>query len=175
MKWFFILLLAAVMICGCEPSVRYSPNPSKPVTDDRGGYAKQAPEIRVPKEASYDFDRLVEISKGYLGTAYRSGGYGKLGVDCSGLVYAVYRDFNSTHLPPNTEKLFNRLSRVGYRDLRAGDLVFFSLNGKHASHVGIYIGDNKFIHASRSSGVIVSSLSDSYYRDSYVGGRRVLG
>jgi cell wall-associated NlpC family hydrolase len=118
---------------------------------------------------------MREIIGGYLGTSYRSGGYGKLGIDCSGLVYAVYRDLDNRHLPPSTKKLFNTLRRVSYRDLRYGDLVFFSLNGKVASHVGLYVGDNKFVHASKKRGVIISSLAEEYYRQSYVGARRVTG
>jgi len=110
-----------------------------------------------------------------MGTPYRSGGYGKLGIDCSGLVYAVYRDYAGLHLPPSTKKLFNGLERVSYRDLNYGDLVFFSINGKHASHVGIFVGDDKFVHASKSRGVVLGSLTDKYYRQTFVGARRVLG
>jgi len=168
MKRFCVLLAAAVIMIGCEPNIRYSPGPSKPVADGNIGYTRQT-------GSEIDTERMQGIIEGYLGTSYRSGGYGKLGIDCSGLVYSVYRDYSSLHLPPQTKKLFDQLKRVGYRDLRFGDLVFFSLNGKHASHVGIYIGDNRFVHASKNNGVIVSSLAEEYYRQSYVGARRVVG
>jgi lipoprotein Spr len=175
MKWFLVMLAAVVALVGCEPSVRYSPNPSKPAVDRSAGYIEPDASDTGRGESSIDTDRMRKIIEGYLGTSYRSGGYGKLGIDCSGLVYAVYRDLDNLHLPTSSKKLFNTLRRVSYRDLKYGDLVFFSLNGKHASHVGLYIGDNKFVHASESRGVIISSLTEEYYRQSYVGARRVTG
>jgi cell wall-associated NlpC family hydrolase len=175
MKWFLVLLAAVVVVVGCEPSIRYSSGPPKPVDDGGAGYTDPKAGGTGRSESSVDTDRMREIIGGYLGTSYRRGGYGKLGIDCSGLVYAVYRDLSNLHLPPKTKKLFNTLRRVSYRDLRYGDLVFFSLNGKHASHVGLYVGDNKFVHASESRGVVISSLSEDYYRQSYVGARRVTG
>ncbi len=174
MKW-FLVLLAAVVVVGCEPSIRYSSGPPKPAADGGVGYTDPKAGDRGRSQSSVDADRMRKIIEGYLGTSYRSGGYGKLGIDCSGLVYAVYRDLSNLHLPPKTKKLFNTLRRVSYRDLRYGDLVFFSLNGKHASHVGLYVGDNKFVHASESRGVVISSLAEDYYRQSYVGARRVTG
>ena len=175
MKWFLVMLVAVVALVGCEPNIRYSSSPSKPAADRGAGYTEPKVSDTGRSESSFDTDRMQEIIEGYLGTSYRSGGYGKLGIDCSGLVYAVYRDLDNLHLPPSTKKLFNTLRRVSYRDLRYGDLVFFSVNGKHASHVGLYVGDNKFVHASRSRGVIISSLTEQYYRQSYVGARRVTG
>ena len=175
MKWFLILSAVLVALVGCEPNIRYSPSPSKPAADGGAGYTEPKTSDRGQSESSVDTDRMRGIIEGYLGTSYRSGGYGKLGIDCSGLVYAVYRDLNNLHLPPSSKKLFSTLRRVSYRDLRYGDLVFFSVNGKHASHVGLYIGDNKFVHASKSRGVIISSLTEQYYRQSYVGARRVTG
>jgi len=63
---------------------------------------------------------------------------------------------------------------VSRSELRAGDLVFFNTSGKGVSHVGIYVGDGKFAHASTSRGVISTSLSDSYYVNRYVGAKRVM-
>jgi cell wall-associated NlpC family hydrolase len=175
MKWFLVMLAVVVALVGCEPSIRYSSGPSKPAADRSAGYTEPKVSDTGRSDFSVDTDRMRKIIEGYLGTSYRRGGYGKLGIDCSGLVYAVYRDLSNLHLPPKTKKLFNTLRRVSFRDLRYGDLVFFSLNGKHASHVGLYVGDNKFVHASESRGVVISSLAEEYYRQSYVGARRVTG
>jgi lipoprotein Spr len=170
----FVPLVAVLVLLGCEPSIRYSAAPSKSDANVTAGGIEE-PVGGTRRSASVvDAERMSRIIKGYLGTPYRSGGYGKLGVDCSGLVYAVYRDYANLHLPPNSRKLFGKLRRVSAQNLRYGDLVFFSLNGKHASHVGIYVGNDKFAHASVSRGVIVSSLEDKSYRGSFVGARRVL-
>ncbi len=169
----FVLLPLLVALLGCEPAVRFSSVPQKPTPDGHGRTHGGSIDSRY-ESSTIDTRRFSEIIEGYLGTSYRSGGYGKLGIDCSGLVYAVYRDYGNLHLPPDTKKLFNGLPKVGSSSLRCGDLVFFSPGGKHASHVGIYIGDDKFVHASQSRGVIVSSLSEDYYRQSFVGARRVV-
>ena len=110
---------------------------------------------------------MGKIIAGYLRTPYQLGGSGKLGIDCSGLVYVIYRDYNSTRLPKNTEKLYRDLKRVDYKNCRYGDLLFFSFDRTQVSHVGIYVGNNKFVHASKSRGVIISSMNEDYYRDNY--------
>lgn len=174
MKRFLLLMVGAMMIIGCEPSIRYSSAPRKPVAETGTGHVERESDGSERTTPTVDVGRMQRIIEGYLGTPYRAGGYGKLGVDCSGLVYAVYRDYGGLHLPPVSRKLFERLQRVSYRNLVFGDLVFFSLGGDYASHVGIYVGDGKFVHASKSYGVIVSTLDEEYYRGSYVGARRVL-
>jgi len=170
------VLLVILFVLGCQPSTRYSGAPPNPRTAGGLGYPEPEEDYgpRV-EESAVEQSRLDKIIRSYLGVKYRLGGSGKLGMDCSGLVYAVYRDYNNTHLPPNTRKLYGQLPRVKYRELTFGDLVFFSLQGKHVSHVGIYIGDGRFVHASRSRGVVISSLDESYYRESYAGACRVVG
>lgn len=174
MKWILPLVVGAMVLCGCEPSVRYSSAPPKPVADHRVTHTEPEPSDSRRDVSPVDVALMQRIVDGYIGVPYRSGGFGRLGVDCSGLVYAVYRDYDGLHLPPNTRKLFDQLSRVSYRNLECGDLVFFSLGGEYVSHVGIYVGDGRFVHASRSQGVMVSAMSEDYYRNSYVGARRVL-
>jgi len=178
MKRILFSVLILSFIVGCQPAIRYSSKPPNPRT--AGGLGYPEPEAEKPyepieRETAIDIDRMSSIVNEYLGTKYRSGGYGKLGVDCSGLVYAIYRDYDNIHLPPNTKKLYTQLPRVSYREIQYGDLVFFSLEGKHASHVGIYVGDDKFVHASRSRGVVFSSMAEEYYLSAYVGARRVIG
>lgn len=178
MKRLILLVVALLLVVGCQPAIRYSSKPPNPRTAGGLGYPEPEPEKPyepVERQSAVDVARLSSIVEDYVGTKYRSGGYGKLGVDCSGLVYAVYRDYGNIHLPPNTKKLYTQLPRVSYREIQYGDLVFFSLEGKHASHVGIYVGDDKFVHASRSQGVICSSLTEEYYLSAYVGARRVIG
>ncbi len=172
MKWTSLLIL---LLLACQPSVRYSPAPPGPASIEETGYGQPDNDGVGSQPTGLNRDRLSSIIENYIGTPYRRGGFGKLGIDCSGLVYAVYRDYDNMHLPPNAKKLFNGLPRISYRDVMYGDLVFFSLNGKHASHVGIYIGDNKFVHSSESRGVVISSMKEEYYRKSFVGARRVLG
>ncbi len=111
------------------------------------------------------------IIDSYLGTPFKKNGTSRHGIDCSGLVVEVYRRYAGIKLPHSTKKLY-ALTRI--KNLLYGDLVFFSLNSEEASHVGIYIEGGRFVHASDSRGVIISSLDEDYYSKEYVGARRVV-
>lgn len=136
-------------------------------------------ELSVRDAASYidrlsaRYKRLVEQAMTYLGTPYRRGGTTRQGVDCSGLVGAVYGG-QGLDMPRTAAQQFAEGAAVAASDLRPGDLVFFRDTYKRGiSHVGIYIGDGRFLHAAgRRHGVIVSDLSRPYYRNRYAGARR---
>ncbi|MFO7848944.1 MAG: C40 family peptidase, partial [Spirochaetia bacterium] len=101
-------------------------------------------------------------------------GTGSNGLDCSGLIYRVYRD-NGVEVPRTVRTLIHTGKRVS-GSLQEGDLVFFNTFGRAPSHVGIYIGDNRFIHAAsegEETGVIISSLDKKYYNDRYLHARRI--
>ena len=117
--------------------------------------------------------RLVEQAMTYLGTPYRRGGTSRRGLDCSGLVGAVYGE-QGLELPRTAAEQFREGAPVLESDLRPGDLVFFRDTYKRGiSHVGIYIGDGRFLHAAgRRHGVIVSELSRPYYQLRFAGARR---
>jgi hypothetical protein len=120
---------------------------------------------------------IAEYTKQFAGYRYVYGGASPSGgFDCSGLVYYVYGKFGYS-LPHGATSQYNKLSQyVEKKDLQPGDLVFFSNNGfASITHVGIYLGNNKFIHAAGTSiGVIISDLSSSYYTSVYYGAKRVV-
>lgn len=117
---------------------------------------------------------LVRTALNYRGAPYRRGGSSSRGFDCSGLMCAVFRAHGISL--PRTSKAMSKIGRpVGKSELQFGDLLFFNTNGRGVSHVGMYIGNDQFVHASTwSRGVLVSSLSQSYYRQRFVGARRIL-
>lgn len=116
----------------------------------------------------------VESSK-WLGVPYRGGGTSKRGTDCSGFTSNLYKKVYHKKLERSSDDQRKKdCHKISKRNLREGDLVFFH-NGRKkrtASHVGIYLKDNKFIHASTSRGVIVSSLNEDYYQKHWLGGGR---
>lgn len=123
--------------------------------------------------SSVNSTELVATAKDLIGTKYRSGGTTKAGFDCSGFVNYVYSDAGVS-LSRTSSGLYASGSKVDKSDLASGDLVFFNTSGKGVSHVGIYIGDGKFIHSSTSKGVKIDKLSDPYYwGDRYVGAKRI--
>jgi cell wall-associated NlpC family hydrolase len=107
--------------------------------------------------------------------SYKWGGITVDGMDCSGFVYTVFR-INGVYLKRDSYMQAEEGSSVSPNELTPGDLVFFhTRKGKRISHVGIYIGDGKFIHSSRSKkGISVSSLSEDFFRKSFAAARRVL-
>ncbi|WP_144509540.1 C40 family peptidase [Bacillus sp. FJAT-22090] len=123
--------------------------------------------------SSVDSKELVATAKNLIGIKYRGGGTTTAGFDCSGFVGYVYNDLGVS-LPRTASGMHASGSKVEKSDLISGDLVFFNTSGKSVSHVGIYIGDGKFIHSSTSKGVKIDKLSDPYYWGKrYVGAKRV--
>ncbi|MBV8596584.1 MAG: C40 family peptidase [Candidatus Eremiobacteraeota bacterium] len=115
--------------------------------------------------------RLTKTALRYLGVPYMWGGESFSGVDCSGFVQAVFRR-NGIELPRTADAQFEVGRRVAGSGLQPGDLVFFQTYAEGASHVGIYLGQGQFVHASSSNGVRVDSMSESYYASRFIGARR---
>lgn len=129
-------------------------------------------------EALYNYDavdikgKLYSQYKQWKGVPYSLGGLSTKGVDCSGFVYVTYRDKFGLTIPRNTKLLSRAGKEISRTELRSGDLVFFK-TGFKARHVGIYIEDGKFVHASSDLGVVISSLNDYYWKDKYWRSRRI--
>ncbi len=105
------------------------------------------------------------------GTRYRYGGLSKNGVDCSGFVYLTFREQLGLSVPRTTADQIRVGRAVARSALRPGDLVFFR-TGYKVRHVGIYMGEQQFLHASTSRGVMISSLNNTYWRSKYWQARR---
>ncbi len=121
-------------------------------------------------------DGLVAEAGNWIGTRYRYGGNTRDGIDCSGLVVQVYKKVFDISLPRTSRDQYTYCERIKRKDITVGDLVFFATRRgdlKTVSHVGIYIGDNRMIHASSSRGVIISNLDETYYTKRYVSAGRI--
>ena len=116
---------------------------------------------------------LLETVDDWYGVRYRTGGNTKSGVDCSGFTVAVYATLYGIALPRVSREQYRTSRKISTTELEEGDLVFFNTNGSGVSHLGIYLGNNKFIHASVSRGVMVNGLFEPYYLKRYVGAGRV--
>ena len=114
---------------------------------------------------------LAKMDEWY-GTRYRMGGTTKKGVDCSALVQAIFLGAYAVSLPRTAREQYQVSRRISRTELKEGDLLFFNTTGG-ISHVGIYLQNNKFIHASASKGVTISDLFDPYYVRRFVGAGRV--
>ncbi len=119
---------------------------------------------------------LVVSAMGFLGVPYRRGGNSaETGFDCSGFVRAMYTKSVGLLLPRRAEEQAAATEKIDRSDLKPGDLVFFNTMRRAFSHVGIYIGDGKFIHSPRSgSEVRVEDMNGSYWQRRFNGARRVI-
>lgn len=115
--------------------------------------------------------KLFHFVYDWIGTPYRFGGGSKNGIDCSGFTKQLYDQVFNMDIKRNSRDIFSMVSPVKKDELKEGDLVFFKIHSRSISHVGIYLGNNRFAHAS-NRGVAISSLDDNYYsRYFYKGGR----
>ncbi|MEA3363634.1 MAG: NlpC/P60 family protein [Thermodesulfobacteriota bacterium] len=132
---------------------------------------------RIKRSGQGDMrSELVLTAQRFLGVPYRWGGEDRNnGFDCSGLTMVSYR-LNGLNLPRNSRAQFKAGRYVAKKNLKKGDLVFFATKGgKRVTHVGMYIGSGRFIHAPRTGKTVrVAKLSSSFFKKTYVGGRAYL-
>ena len=121
-----------------------------------------------------DADELISNAMGFIGVAYRFGGTSPTGFDCSGFMQYVFRKAFAVNLPRTSAAQASVGSYVSRSELRPGDMVFFRTHGSRISHVGMYIGNDRFIHAPRTGKRIeITSLSSKYWNARYATARRV--
>lgn len=149
-----LCLLLATTVAGCAP---FRPGlPGEPASSANRGEA------------------LLRVAESRIGTPYRFGGAGPDAFDCSGLVAYAHRELGLT-VPRTAAEQFAAATPVPRHELRPGDLVFFRLSGREVSHVGIYAGGDRFVHAPQSGGrVRVASLEEEYFRRGFAGAGRLL-
>lgn len=133
-----------------------------------------------PKEESPKIIKkeIIDFAKTFQGTKYKFGGRTEAGMDCSGLVSVVFEKENIS-LPRISRDMAKEGVLVSYKDIEEGDLVFFKTNRKNViSHVGLVVeakrGQVKFIHSSTSAGVIISSMDEAYWKNTFAEVRRVI-
>lgn len=137
-------------------------DPSRPV-DLSKNLDLKTDNVRLLKNSAY----------GFLGTRYRFGGSSRSGLDCSSFVQQVFRELEVS-LPRTAREQFEIGNEVATGDLQKGDLVFFRTYASYPSHVGIYLGNSKMIHASsRDRRVVISTMNTPYYRARFIGAKRI--
>jgi cell wall-associated NlpC family hydrolase len=115
---------------------------------------------------------LATIDK-WWGTKYCMGGSTTDCIDCSAFTQLILKDVYQVSLPRTSQEQFNNCEKIELEDLREGDLVFFNTAGSDVSHVGVYLLNNKFVHAATSGGVMISDLNEKYWQPKFRGAGRV--
>ncbi|MDE6782870.1 MAG: C40 family peptidase [Paramuribaculum sp.] len=130
--------------------------------------------VEVPAKAQPSMSALLTEANSWLGTPYKYGGNTRDGVDCSGFVLQVYLRALDISLPRTSAQQQEFSRKIRRDEMKPGDLMFFSVReGGNVGHVGIYIGDDKMIHASSKVGVVVASVTTDYFKRNYLGSGRI--
>lgn len=174
------LLLSLLLVSGCmqKATVCYSPGREKPGHAETSSASSGSAAVRSDGSSCRDdsfaeeIDYLHEYFSRWRGVRYRYGGLSTKGVDCSGLTLRAYKELYGVKLPRTVVGQSKKGVRVKKTSLRPGDLVFFKI-GRFSRHVGIYLGGNTFIHASRSKGVMLSDLDNVYWSKRYWQAKRL--
>jgi len=126
-------------------------------------------DIEVESIGNYPLYSFIEE---WWGTRYQYGGNDKNGIDCSAFTGKVLSDVFGANVPRTAKEQYDISEKLAIEDLQEGDLVFFNTRGG-VSHVGLYLGNNYFVHSSTNAGVTISSLEDGYYQKKFISGGRI--
>ena len=175
------MLILFLVLSGCGVM-----KPSPIYTSAKGGSEKSAKSYRFKPTKSTPLATAARLTSPiklsmlnsidrYRGVPYKWGGATMKGMDCSGFTMKVFGESAKLNIPHNAKAQYKLGAKISRRQLKFGDLVFFrDIESKGVSHVGIYIGNEEFVHASLSKGVINSSMNQKYYKKRYVSARRIL-
>ncbi len=169
----FISAVALTAVCGF--ALAAPPSTAEPTTDPMASKSLMARLEGVRQNMSSVASELVVNAMSFLGVRYKYGGNDlDEGVDCSGFVRAIYEETLGMVLPRRAAEQARATQTISQDELKPGDLVFFNTMRSAFSHVGIYVGDNKFIHAPRTGErVRVEDMGQSYWVQRFNGARRV--
>ena len=177
-RWLCIFLLACTPLAHAAPQAGAPDEVERVVTDK--GLLNRLEDVshRVADKAHTVADQastLVGNAMGFLGIPYKRGGNSAdTGFDCSGFVRNIYQQTLGLLLPRQASEQAASTEKIDKKDLQPGDLVFFNTMRRAFSHVGIYVGDGKFIHSPRSGGKVrVEDMQESYWQKRFNGARRV--
>ena len=163
-----LLLFLSSLLAACG-SIR--PAPRYTDSSDAGGVVHDLQQRRRATP-----NRLARVVEGYLGIPYKWGGTTRAGMDCSAFTRAIFRETYGVELPRTSKQMYGVGRAITQKqDLKPGDLVFFknTYSGPGVSHVGIYLGEGRFAHASSSKGGTITPLDNPYFHPRYIGARRV--
>jgi cell wall-associated NlpC family hydrolase len=110
----------------------------------------------------------------WYGVPYKYGGCNKKGIDCSNFTATLYKDIYHKSVSGSSSSIYKQCKVISTKDLKEGDLVFFKIEKNEVSHVGIYLHNNKFVHATTKKGVMINDLNENYYKKYFFKAGRIL-
>jgi hypothetical protein len=158
----YLFIFLPLIYTSCK-SKKIITDVSKAKSLSSGSIKERYASLMNVKEKDLDNEKLYRFIDSWIGVPYKNGGMDKKGVDCSGFTIILAKDIYNKQLPRNARSMAEDVKRKFEKDLKEGDLVFFDFDGQKFNHVGVYLQNNKFVHASTSKGVIISDLKDQWY------------
>jgi cell wall-associated NlpC family hydrolase len=134
---------------------------------------KKYAEILGVSESDIKNNNLYQFINEWYGVPYKYAGKDKNGIDCSGLTSTLYAKVYDKKISPSTKVLIDEVKKIKSSDLKEGDLVFFNIGSSHPTHVGVYLQNHKFVHASTKKGVMISDLNEPYFKKYFYSAGRV--
>lgn len=128
---------------------------------------------KLEKNITYLNDKFYDFYEEWKNVKYKYGGNSKKGIDCSAFIQIAFKEVLNVNLPRTTKDQVKIGEKISKKQLETGDLIFFQ-TGINSRHVGIYLEDGKFLHASTKRGVIISKLDNPYYKKHYWTSKRVI-
>lgn len=170
-----LVLITAFCMASCSHSRKLASGnttPGKTALNDKDLRKKYASRIAASPQ---DIDNLslYRFIDTWYGTPYRYGGTGRNGIDCSAFSGKLYTTIYSTNIPRTAQLQYDASKKVKKGKLKEGDLVFFNEGGRKITHVGVYLRNHYFVHASTGNGVIISNLDDNYWDEHFVKGGKI--
>jgi len=162
-----MITIAIVIVTSCGSTKHVSTGKRTDVTIASSSEAKK---IQLKYSALLDVSpneisnlKLYRFADEWMSTPYKYGGKSKSGIDCSGFCELLQKEVYDRNICCSSAEIFSQCKAIRINDLHEGDLVFFKINSESVSHMGVYLENHKFIHATTKSGVTISDLNDAYY------------
>lgn len=171
----FILVLSLSFV-SCKSGKDLSKNEEKntnTTTSSSKKLSKKYAELLAVAENDIDNIKLYAFIDEWYGTPYKYGGKNKSGIDCSNFSAQLYSNVYHKTLSGSSSSIFKQCKSLSKNELREGDLVFFKIEKEEISHIGIYLQNNKFVHATTKKGVMINDLNEAYYKKYYYKGGRI--
>lgn len=169
---YFIIFMVSTSSCRSHKEILSSDSEKTSVFYKKKIQTKYAGLLNVEENKIENLKLYLFIDE-WLGVAYKYGGKNKSGIDCSNFASTIYSNVYTKSLTGTSSSIFNQCTIISKNNLEEGDLVFFKIEGTKISHMGVYLQNNKFVHASTKKGVMIDDLDEDYYKKYYYKGGRI--
>lgn len=173
----FLLLIIIGLSSGCGLRQKYKIDRDGERPNNNISQSQRSLKNKKSEYGKSNTHQLIELGRliqSYLGRPYSGKSKYTKGFDCSQFMMELFSKFNGTTLPRTVKKQSQYGYSVNKGEIQYGDLLFFRTEGRKPSHVGVYVGFDEFVHSSTSSGIIISSLKNKYWKKRFLGGRRII-